>query len=68
MHLNPNITLTERQFLALQEAAIKRNTSVEQMIQQLVVQEAVKQITSTSHPRDWITDYPHPNDGMTDDA
>ena len=56
MHLNPNITLTERQFLALQESAIKRNTSVEQMIQQMVVQEAVKHITSTSHPRDWITD------------
>lgn len=56
MHLNPNINVTERQFLALQELAIKKGVSIEQMIQQMVVQEAVKHITYNDHPRDWMTD------------
>ena len=44
MHLNPNIELTDKQFLALQERAMGMNLSVEQMIQKEVSMIAVREM------------------------
>lgn len=44
MHLNPNIEVSDKQFLALQERAMGMNLSVEQMIQKEVSMLAVKEM------------------------
>ena len=56
MILTPKIELNDRQFLALQELAMKQEMTVEQLIERNVVMLAVKEITSNSHPREWILD------------
>jgi len=44
MHLNPNINLSDKQFLALQERAIRQGTSVELMIQKEVHRMAIQEM------------------------
>ena len=44
MHLNPNINLSDKQFLALQERAIRQDTSVELMIQKEVHRMAISEM------------------------
>jgi len=44
MHLNPNINLSDKQFLALQERAIRQGTSVELMIQKEVHRMAISEM------------------------
>lgn len=56
MILTPKIELNDRQFLALQELAMKQEMTVEQLIERNVVMLAVKEITTKTHPREWILD------------
>jgi hypothetical protein len=50
MNLNPNINLSDKQFLALQERAIRQDTSVELMIQKEVHRMAIQEMHRDSSP------------------
>lgn len=61
MIITPNIDLTDRQFLALQQLAMEREMTVEQLIARNVVMLAVKQITKDQPINQWIVNYGNPD-------